>query len=43
MKKYCITDYGARENTLSTKAIQEAIDAAHLDGGGEVTVPRGVF
>ncbi len=43
MKQYSIADYGAKEGSLSTRAIQAAIDAAFLDGGGEVIIPRGIF
>ena len=42
MQKFNITEFGARENTLCTKAIQAAIDEAHRHGG-EVIVPEGVF
>ena len=42
--KYLITDYGARpDGSLSTAAIQSAIDACYLAGGGEVVVPAGRF
>ena len=42
--KYLITDYGARtDGTLSTAAIQAAIDACFLAGGGEVVIPAGRF
>jgi hypothetical protein len=42
---YRITDYGAigDSTTLSTQAIQLAIDAAAKAGGGRVIVPPGVF
>jgi hypothetical protein len=42
---YNIADFGARNDgiTLNTVAIQRAIDAAHLAGGGVVLVPRGRF
>ena len=42
---FCITDYGAVANdgTLQTAAIQAAIDACFLAGGGEVTIPSGVY
>ena len=38
-----ITQYGAvgDGNTISTKAIQQAIDAAHAKGGRVVKVPAG--
>ena len=40
----CITDFGARvSDVLQTTAIQAAIDACFLAGGGTVTVPCGVF
>ncbi len=40
----CITDFGARPgDRLQTAAIQAAIDACFLSGGGRVTVPCGVF
>ena len=39
-----ILQFGARaDGSLCTKAIQEAIDACFLSGGGEVTVPSGRF
>ena len=39
-----ITDFGARtDGTLATAAIQAAIDACYLAGGGEVIVPEGRF
>ncbi len=42
---YCITDYGAKGDsiTLCTRAIQKAIDAAWLAGGGQVIVPSGIY
>ena len=43
-EKFLITDFGARVcDTLQTEAIQSAIDAAFLAGGGRVTVPEGIF
>ncbi len=41
----CITEFGAiaGREALQTRAIQSAIDACFLAGGGEVTVPAGVF
>lgn len=44
-KDYVITNYGAIADTttLSTKAIQQAIDQCHSDGGGRVVVPKGNF
>ena len=42
--KYDIKNFGAKtDGTLCTEAIQAAIDAAFLAGGGEVTVPEGRF
>ena len=40
-----IIDFGAVPdgNTLNTKAIQDAIDAAFKDGGGRVVFPEGIF
>ncbi len=44
MNTFNITDFGARaDGTLCTAAIQAAIDACFLAGGGEVTVPAGEF
>lgn len=44
MKVFCITDFGAKtDGTPCTAAIQAAIDACFAAGGGEVTVPAGVF
>ncbi len=44
METFCITDFGARaDGTLCTAAIQAAIDACFLAGGGEVTIPAGTF
>lgn len=42
---YNILDYGATasSSTLNTVAIQSAIDAAHLHGGGRVIIPAGHF
>ena len=37
-----IAEYGARENTLCTQAIQAAFDAADA-AGGTVLIPRGVY
>jgi polygalacturonase len=41
--EYNIIDFGAVRNTLSTSAIQKAIDAATTAGGGIVVVPAGKF
>ena len=44
MKQYNILDYGARiADSLSTAAIQNAINACYLGGGGEVVIPEGIF
>jgi polygalacturonase len=43
LKQYNITDYGAVTNTVSTKALQAAIDACNSNGGGDVIVPTGTF
>ena len=41
---YNVRDFGARSgDDLQTKAIQQAIDACFLSGGGRVTVPAGVY
>lgn len=43
-RTYCVTDFGAVCNAeLQTKAIQAAIDACYLAGGGEVTIPAGRY
>ncbi len=44
-KRYVITDYGALGDgqTVSTKAIQSAIDKCASEGGGVLVVPRGTF
>lgn len=44
-KDYNICDFGAVSHlqTLSTTAIQAAIDRCHADGGGRVVVPAGKF
>src|SRR5690606_10047695 len=36
-----IIQTGARQNQLSTKQIQEAIDKVHEQGGGRVLIPAG--
>jgi hypothetical protein len=38
-----ILDYGARNNQLSTTAIQKTIDACHTAGGGVVLIPAGKY
>ena len=45
MKKYNILDYGAINDatTLSTVAVQSAIDDCSKNGGGEVVFPSGTF
>lgn len=42
---YNIASFGAIQGgtTLNTKAIQNAIDKAHLNGGGRVVIPKGEF
>lgn len=44
-KEYVITDFGAINDglTLSSSAIQTAIDQANKDGGGKVIIPNGIF
>lgn len=38
-----ITDFGAKENTLSTEAIQSALDKATEAGGTTVVIPKGTY
>jgi hypothetical protein len=40
---YNIVDHGAKENSLSTAAIQKAVDICHEEGGGTVIIPPGRF
>ncbi|HPI73382.1 MAG TPA: glycosyl hydrolase family 28 protein [bacterium] len=42
---YNVRDYGAQADgtTLTTKAIQAAIDACHQNGGGQVVFPAGQY
>ncbi len=40
---YSILDYGAKENSLSTAAIQNVVDLCHEKGGGMVIIPSGRF
>ncbi|MFT7612836.1 MAG: parallel beta-helix repeat protein [Parvicellaceae bacterium] len=44
-KDYNVIDFGAKDDgaTLSTLAIQKAIDQASADGGGRVVIPKGFF
>ncbi|PRD47851.1 glycoside hydrolase family 28 protein [Sphingobacterium haloxyli] len=44
-KDFLITEYGAGSDStvLSTQAINDAIEACHLDGGGRVVIPKGTF
>lgn len=44
MKRYCLTDYGVKQNCLDlqTKEIQAVLDLCK-DGGGVVVVPKGRF
>jgi polygalacturonase len=41
--EYNILDFGAVRNTLSTAAVQRAIDTCFKQGGGTVIVPDGIF
>lgn len=41
--QYNIKDFGAKENTLSTQAIQKAVNACNQAGGGTVIVPAGKY
>lgn len=44
MKQVSILDFGAKiSDSLQTQAIQRAIDAVYLAGGGRVVVPCGIF
>lgn len=44
MRIYSILDFGAKTNgELTTKEIQNAIDACFLSGGGEVIIPAGKY
>ena len=44
MNTYTITDFGAWVcDGLQTPYIQKAIDTCFLNGGGRVTIPRGIF
>ena len=44
MKEYRITDFGAKTcDKLQTEAIQSALDACFLAGGGKVVIPKGIF
>ena len=41
---YNVIDFGAHSGeALQTKAIQQAIDACFISGGGRVTIPAGVY
>jgi lysophospholipase L1-like esterase len=40
---YNILDFGAEPGKLSTRALQEAVDACHEAGGGTVLVPAGKY
>ena len=44
-KDVSVKDFGATgdSKTLDSGAIQKAIDAAHADGGGKVTIPAGTY
>ena len=44
MKQVSILDFGAKiSDSLQTQAIQQAVDAVYLAGGGRVVVPCGIF
>ena len=43
MKYYNIKDFGAKENTLCTSAIQRTIDEAFINGGGIVVIENGTY
>lgn len=38
-----ITEKGAKQGVMTTKAIQAAIDEVHSKGGGTVVVPKGIW
>ena len=42
-KDFLITDFGAVKGTISTKAIQKAVDDCAEAGGGRVIIPSGTF
>ncbi|MEJ6979471.1 glycosyl hydrolase family 28 protein [Pedobacter sp. P351] len=44
-QNYVITEYGAYSDStkLNTQIIQNVIDRAHLEGGGTIVIPKGVF
>ena len=43
-KRYVITDYGIKnDNEVHTKKIQELIDKIHLNGGGCIVIPKGIY
>ncbi|WP_319592448.1 glycosyl hydrolase family 28 protein [uncultured Draconibacterium sp.] len=41
--EYNIKDFGALENSLTTQAIQDAVDRCNSEGGGTVIIPSGKF
>ena len=43
MIEYNIKDFGATQNMLCTKAIQQAIDEAFTNGGGTVVIENGTY
>ena len=43
MKEFNIEEFGARENQLSTAAIQTAIDECEKNGGGTVVIRKGTY
>ncbi len=40
---FTVTDFGAVPGTVSTQAIQEALDHCSESGGGQVVIPAGTF
>ena len=43
-KRYVITDYGIKnDNEVHTRKIQELIDKIHLNGGGCIVIPKGIY
>lgn len=45
MTRFNVLDYGAKADgvTLSSPAVQKAVDACHKAGGGEVYFPKGIY
>jgi alpha-L-rhamnosidase len=44
-RRFRVTDFGAKGDgrTLNTAAIQRAVDACAVAGGGAIVIPRGIF